>query len=83
MAGCALKGYIQSPPDPHPLEPFPNPFPRVLVVAFSPAAVFNLACNVPPAAACATTTVSMVTHAVTALAHGAVLAVYWCRRIRR
>ncbi len=62
---------------------FPNSLSRVLVVVFSLAAVFNLFCNVSPAAACTATTVSRVTHAVTALPHGAVLAVYWCRRIRR
>lgn len=62
---------------------FFNSLSRVLVVVFSLAVVFNLFCNVSPAAACTVTTVSRVTHAVTALPHDAVFAVYWCRRIRR
>lgn len=58
-------------------------FLRVFVVAFSLAAVFNLFCKVTPAAACARPTISRVTHAVTVLPHGVVLAVYWCRRLKR
>lgn len=74
-----------SPLDPYPLDSISsNSFSSsALVVALSHAAVFNHFCNVPLAAVCATGMVLMAMHAVTALAHGAVLAVYWCRKIRR
>ena len=56
---------------------------RVLVVAFSLAAISNLYYNLLPAAACAASTISMVTHAMIALSLGAVLAVCWYKRIKR